>query len=1081
MREGFRVELVAAEPLVADPVDIAWGPDGKLWVVEMADYPLGIDGRGKPGGRVRYLEDTDGDGRYDRSTVFLEGLNCPNGVMPWRKGVLVTAAPEVLYAEDTDGDGKADVRRALFRGFGEGNQQHRVNHLRWGLDNWVYLANGDGGAGANGLIRSVKTGKEVEIRGHDVRIRPDSGALDVVTGQAQFGRCRDDWGNWFGCNNRNPGWHYALVDHYLRRNPYVAAPPGRITLNPDAEPIPIGRVISYRRVGYQVPEKGAVRGRFTSIGGMTCYRDELLGPKLRGDVFTSDSVFNVVHRTALVPDGVTFRGKRAPAEQHCEFLASDDPWFRNNTLRTGPDGALYVVAMYRLSIEHPEWIEDQVEEILDLRLGEDRGRIYRVVPEGKKLRPIPRLDRLDTTALVEALDSPNGPQRDLAQQMILWRADKAATEPLEAMATGSERALARLHALCTLDGLGALRAGIVAEALADEHPGVRRHAIRLSESLVNSHPALSAALLKLLDDTDPQVRMQLAYSLGEWKDPRAAVALGRMALEYADDPYLSAAVMSSATAGTEAMIADVKAGSKGTPAHSRLLAMLEQLRDDIKEYPDLGSRIAAARLEAAARTPQTTLSHQTSAERQAALDKFEPVLDMPGDPVRGREVFVEATCAVCHRIGDLGDEIGPDVETLVDRSPKILWVAVCDPNRSVKGRYAEYTAVTTDGLTISGMLKEETSNSITLVDVAGKSHVILRKDLEELVNTGRSHMPEGLDGKLNLQQMADLFAFAGQTTSRSYRQVPGNQPEVITPESDGSVRLLAAKCEIYGEGIRINQKNNCLVWHYKKPEDHVTWSIDVLVPGGYEVWLKWAQIDQYADNPFAVEVDGGSGLVTGTLPSTGDWSKYEDRSFGSLELAAGRRRIALRPDGPIKTELSDVREIRLVPEGLARSFSKQRPAAAHGRALANEANQVKGDVIRPASDGSVRLLAAAGSATGGGIKYLPDRQAFGPFAGTWPRVVWTVNLPKPGNYEVWLEWSAEEKWVGKSFVVEAGAQRFGGKIPSSGGADRWARNKFGKLQLPAGRQRILFRSEESIPTGLCYLRQLHLVPVAADK
>ena len=538
MREGFRVELVAAEPLVADPVDIAWGPDGKLWVVEMADYPLGIDGRGKPGGRVRYLEDTDGDGRYDRSTVFLEGLNCPNGVMPWRKGVLVTAAPEVLYAEDTDGDGKADVRRALFRGFGEGNQQHRVNHLRWGLDNWVYLANGDGGAGANGLIRSVKTGKEVEIRGHDVRIRPDSGALDVVTGQAQFGRCRDDWGNWFGCNNRNPGWHYALVDHYLRRNPYVAAPPGRITLNPDAEPIPIGRVISYRRVGYQVPEKGAVRGRFTSIGGMTCYRDELLGPKLRGDVFTSDSVFNVVHRTALVPDGVTFRGKRAPAEQHCEFLASDDPWFRNNTLRTGPDGALYVVAMYRLSIEHPEWIEDQVEEILDLRLGEDRGRIYRVVPEGKKLRPIPRLDRLDTTALVEALDSPNGPQRDLAQQMILWRADKAATEPLEAMATGSERALARLHALCTLDGLGALRAGIVAEALADEHPGVRRHAIRLSESLVNSHPALSAALLKLLDDTDPQVRMQLAYSLGEWKDPRAAVALGRMALEYADDRRL---------------------------------------------------------------------------------------------------------------------------------------------------------------------------------------------------------------------------------------------------------------------------------------------------------------------------------------------------------------------------------------------------------------------------------------------------------------------------------------------------------------------------------------------------------------
>ena len=137
-RAGFKVELVVAEPLVMDPVDLAWGPDGKMWVVEMADYPLGLDGRGKPGGRVRYLEDTDGDGRYDRSTLFLENLSFPNGVMPWREGVLVTCAPEIFYAEDTDGDGKADVRRPLYVGFGECNQQHRVNHLRWGLDHLVY-------------------------------------------------------------------------------------------------------------------------------------------------------------------------------------------------------------------------------------------------------------------------------------------------------------------------------------------------------------------------------------------------------------------------------------------------------------------------------------------------------------------------------------------------------------------------------------------------------------------------------------------------------------------------------------------------------------------------------------------------------------------------------------------------------------------------------------------------------------------------------------------------------------------------------------------------------------------------------
>ena len=175
-RPGFEVELVAAEPLVMDPVAFAWGPDGRLWVAEMADYPLGIDGQGKFGGRVRYLEDTDGDGRYDRSTVFLDGLGFPNGVMPWHNGVLVTAAPEIFYAEDADGDGRAEIRRTLYTGFVEGNQQHRVNGLRWGLDNWVYCGNGDSG----GSIVSQKTGAKVSINGRDLRIRPDTGVIETA-------------------------------------------------------------------------------------------------------------------------------------------------------------------------------------------------------------------------------------------------------------------------------------------------------------------------------------------------------------------------------------------------------------------------------------------------------------------------------------------------------------------------------------------------------------------------------------------------------------------------------------------------------------------------------------------------------------------------------------------------------------------------------------------------------------------------------------------------------------------------------------------------------------------------------------
>src|SRR5437879_6173881 len=135
VRPGFKVELVANEPLVVDPVAFDWGPDGKFWVVEMRDYPLGLDGHGQPGGVIKYLEDTDGDGRYDKATVFLENVNFPNGIMVWGQGVLVSAAPELCYAEDTDGDGKADVRKPILVGFNQGNQQNRVNGFEYGLDN----------------------------------------------------------------------------------------------------------------------------------------------------------------------------------------------------------------------------------------------------------------------------------------------------------------------------------------------------------------------------------------------------------------------------------------------------------------------------------------------------------------------------------------------------------------------------------------------------------------------------------------------------------------------------------------------------------------------------------------------------------------------------------------------------------------------------------------------------------------------------------------------------------------------------------------------------------------------------------
>ena len=152
VRSGFEVELVASEPVVVDPVAMNWDEVGNLWVVEMRDYPLGIDGKGKPGGVIKKLQDRDGDGHYEDYTLFLEGLTYPTGVFPWGNGVLYTATPDIVYAEDTDGDGRADTRKVLFTGFHPGNQQHLVNGFEWGLDGWIYVANGDSG----GTVKSLQ-------------------------------------------------------------------------------------------------------------------------------------------------------------------------------------------------------------------------------------------------------------------------------------------------------------------------------------------------------------------------------------------------------------------------------------------------------------------------------------------------------------------------------------------------------------------------------------------------------------------------------------------------------------------------------------------------------------------------------------------------------------------------------------------------------------------------------------------------------------------------------------------------------------------------------------------------------------
>src|SRR5262249_12109227 len=265
----------------------------------------------------------------------------------------------------------------------------------------------------------------------------------------------------------------------------------------------------------------------------------------RGNTFTCEPVNLLVHRMILSPKGSTFVGRRAEDEKESEFLASTDNWFRPVQVRTGPDGCLWFVDMYRYVIEHPRWIPPEDLARLDVRAGHDMGRIYRIRPKDRAPRPWQRLDKLDAKGLVAALDSPNGWQRDMAMQMLLWKADKNAMKPLEELTEKSKRPEARLYALCALDAFHALKASLIGIALTDGHPGVRRHAIRLLENRLNEAAELGPVLIKLAGDPDAQVRLQLAYSLASWPDARAGATLAKLAVQHAGDPYLTASVLSS--------------------------------------------------------------------------------------------------------------------------------------------------------------------------------------------------------------------------------------------------------------------------------------------------------------------------------------------------------------------------------------------------------------------------------------------------------------------------------------------------------------------------------------------------------
>jgi putative membrane-bound dehydrogenase-like protein len=965
LAKGCRLELVAAEPLVADPVDACFDELGRMYVAEMHGYPFSqeptkLNPRGggkKDAGIIRLLEDTNDDGRMDRSVVFADKLSWPTSVCCYDGGLFVLAPQYLYYFKDTDGDDRADVREVVLSGFGRGNVQSLANNLKWGLDNKIYFATG------RNPKKLLHRGKPLfSTQGSDLRFDPKTEKFELATGGLQFGHSMDNWGNRFVCSNSNHIQQVVYPQRYLARNPYLAVSglvrsiaadgaSARVFRTSPPEP---WRIIRQKwraeAKGYRLvinddgaweflpldpsKKKGAVPteypvGYFTSATGVTIYRGGAYPREFQGNAFVGDVGGNIVHRKHLKPKGVVFSANRADSGE--EFIRSSDNWFRPVNFVNAPDGSLYVLDMYRETVEHPYSIPEEIKKFLHLQSGSDRGRIYRIVTPDMKRIKCARLGEWPNSRLVAALDSDNAWNRQTAQRLLWQRQDKSVVPSLARLVSSSKNPLGRLHALCTLASLNALSSDHVVHALKDPHPRVREHAVRLSESLLSQDNAVAQAVLALCGDDDDRVRFQLAFSLGEADESTALGGLLRLARNQHNGGEIRTALLSSVAANADQLVialikdpeyrkqpqalsllselCEIVGANRDSTTAQRVLAAAASIElpapfqqsvlfglgeglnrrgssvpkllgdaatpEDVREQTaklferaarvagddrqkmiqrvqavlllafassevagkhlprflsprapqslQLAAAAALGRQESAS-TPklllrgwrayspavrrevidallstvnridalltaiegdaikpselerdkkQLLLKHPSAGVRKRSMKLFgsevnsdrtkvvaelQRVLDLDGDINRGRDVFGKK-CSVCHRVGDVGHAVAPDLASVQNKSTSDLLISILDPNREAQPNFNTYNVRTESGKIYSGIIAAETANSITLRRSEAKEDVILRSAVEELTSTGVSLMPEGLEKDLSPQDLADVISF----------------------------------------------------------------------------------------------------------------------------------------------------------------------------------------------------------------------------------------------------------------------------------------------------------------------------------
>src|SRR5690606_33422365 len=547
------IEVFAAEPLVEDPVSMVFDARGNIYVVEMPDYPYKPEpDQGQ--GRIRMLWDRDKDGFIDESTIFADKIPDATNVHPWKNGLLVTAAPHIWFYQDTDGDGVADSKEALFSGFFENNSEAQITNLRFGIDNWFYAANN----GQHGEVTFAQKPEEpaLPMRGADFRFRLDKGQFETTTGPAQYGQTLDDWGNRFFTQNTIHIHQVVIPRRYVQRHAHL---PSTVSISNISDhelemfqetPPPYWRAERTRRRNETYQEQNLDRvehaeDHFTGASGGTIYLGDAFPEEFYGNIFTGEVAGNLVHRDVLTPhpENPTFVASRAPEETAREFLSSSDHWFRPSEFTVGPDGYLYVIDMYRQHIETPVSIPDDLKEDMDFDYGKEHGRIYRIKPKNNNSRTLADTNVRSKTAAewVELLKHPNHWWRNHAQRLLLETQNKEVIPQVRVLLGESEDPRTRLHALYVLEGMEALDADIVRQAIKDDHPGVREHGIRLAER----YPENLSQVIEAIDDENPKVVFQATLSLGEFDGAEVVAALAKVAEQRGGNNWFRTAILSS--------------------------------------------------------------------------------------------------------------------------------------------------------------------------------------------------------------------------------------------------------------------------------------------------------------------------------------------------------------------------------------------------------------------------------------------------------------------------------------------------------------------------------------------------------